>query len=41
MEEADDAKIPKTLRRKVQAEMKETGEPWDIAIHGLTAEIEE
>ena len=37
VKEATDAKVPKRLRAQLRACMKGSDEPWDIALHRLTA----
>lgn len=38
VKEATDATVPKRLRSKLSAAMKSSDEPWDIALHRLTAD---
>lgn len=37
VKEATDAKVPKRLQAQLRARMKGSDEPWDIALHRLTA----
>lgn len=35
LEEAASAKIPKSLRQKIKTEMKNSGNPWDVALYAI------
>ena len=35
LEEAASANIPKSLRQKIKTEMKNSGEPWDVALYSI------
>ncbi len=35
LEEAASASIPKSLRQKIKTEMKNAGEPWDVALYSI------
>lgn len=35
IEEAAAVNIPKALRKKIAVEMKESGQPWDVALHSI------